>query len=110
MNLIKKTELENVLLSNWANFIDKTQLIKTTLEKTSFTNFRKLSQDKIPAKNLKIQITKFEPKTNYFLVWIEFSVPKENGVVIGEHEAELTLSGELKIIETNGTHFVIKQH
>ncbi len=106
MNLIHVKKLENILLSSWATFLDKTQLLKITLEHTRSINFRKLPQDEIPKITLKIQITKFELREDHFLLWIEFSTPKDNGVVVGEHEAKLSFSGGLEIINTNGTHFI----
>lgn len=108
--MIDKKQFEKLLLANWGLFIDKTQLIKLTLESIVSNNFRQLVQDVIPKTGLKIQITKFEPKDDHFLIWIEFSAPKEKGVVVGEHEAKLTPSGSLKILETSGTHFIPKQH
>ena len=104
--MILTDKLEQVLLSNWAQFFDKLQLMKVVLEHACNNEYQIIKQEEIPLRHTKIQITKFTPNEHNFIVWVEFTVPKENGVLVGTHTFSLTLNGELTLNETYGTHFV----
>jgi hypothetical protein len=51
-------------------------------------------------------VTNFKVGDHGFDVWVEYSVPKGDGVVIGTSTFLLCLSGEFELKETFGTHFV----
>ncbi len=106
--MILNDRLEQLLLSNWAQFLDKLQLMKIVLEHASNNEYPLIEQEEIPPRHTKIQITKFTPNERNFAVWVEFTVPKGNGVLVGTHTFSLTLNGELTLNETYGTHFVPK--
>ena len=106
--ILLKNELEQLLLTNWTQILDRVQLMKTVLEHACNSEFRKIEQEEIPQRHTKIVVTKFSPNNNNFSVWIEFSVPRENGVVIGSQVYSLSLSGELTLQENFGTFFVLK--
>jgi len=101
-------QFEQLLLANWANILDKTQLMKTVLLLARSNEFPVIRQEEIAPQNTKIMVTRFRPEGNSFSVWAEFTIPKDEGVVIGTHTFSLTLDGELTHEESFGTFFLPK--
>jgi len=66
--------------------------------------FPEINQDQIEI-STKISVTNVEIQNEKIVLWIEFSIPKNNGIVIGTILASLKLNGEFNINETFGTHF-----
>jgi hypothetical protein len=106
-NVLNQNKLEHLLLTNWADIIDRTQMLRLVLTHAQNSDYRLLEQSKIPPRQVKLTITKFSlVESNKFEVWAEFSVPKNEGVVVGTHVLSLSLSGEMNLKESYGTHFV----
>lgn len=101
---------EKFLLANWTNLLDKVQLLRITLEYTRNIEFTKKAQEEIPKRTTQLSITKFTPTDTGFCLWIEFSTPKEDGVVTGTYICELMPNGELVLKQSFGTHFVPTPH
>jgi len=101
-------KFEELLLANWASVLDTTQLMRIVLEHARSNEFPCITQEEIAPRNTKIMITRFRPEGNKFSVWAEFTVPKEEGVVIGTHTFSMTLNGELSLEESFGTFFLPK--
>ena len=100
-------KLEKLLQSQWTEFLDKPQLIRAVLEYARDEDYRVLKQTDIPSRQFKVTITKFAiQKPLQFEAWVEFTVPKDEGVVIGTHVLILSLDGEMELKETYGTHFL----
>lgn len=106
MKLMVKEKLESLLQTHWASFLDKSQLIRFVLETARDTEYKAIKQQTIPPKQIKLSITKFNIKEKGFEIWIEFTVPKDNGVVIGTHILALNLTGEFHLTDSYGTYLV----
>lgn len=82
--------------------------MRLCLEYARNTTYNTLQQKEIPKVQLKASVTKFVvASASEFELWIEFSVPKDKGVIIGTHILSLNLAGEANLKESYGTHFVI---
>jgi len=101
-------KLEKVLQLRLFDFIDNTQLLRAVMEHVRNTEFLVLKQQKIPDSQVKLSITKFEivKQRREFELWAEFSIPKDNGVVIGTLVCSLSLDGQFDLRESFGTFFV----
>lgn len=104
--MIFNDRLESLLLANWTQFLDKNQLMKTVLEQARSNEYQTIEQEEIPPRHVKIHVTKLTPNDDGFVMWVEFTVPRENGVVVGTHTFFLRLNGELTLNETYGTCFL----
>jgi len=103
MKLIVKEKLESLLQTHWTSFLDKDQLIRFVLETARDTEYKVIKQQTIPPKQIKLSITKFNIQEKGFEIWVEFTVPKDNGVVIGTHVLSLNLTGEFQLIDSYGS-------
>ena len=106
-NIIKQKNLERLLLTNWAELIDRTQMLRFVLTHAQQTDYRLLKQPEIPPQQIKLTLTKFTLVNSCeFELWAEFSIPKDQGVVVGTHVISLKLSGEMILKDSYGTHFL----
>jgi len=109
--MLIKNNLEHLLQAHWTEFLDKNLLIKNCLEYCrNFCingNYKILKQEKIPPLQLKLSITNILLAENALELWVEFSIPYENDVVIGTLIMELNLNGKIKIKQSYGTRFVL---
>jgi len=110
MKILIAEKLERLLQLNWTEFLDRQQVVRLCLEYVRNTAYKTLQQKEIPKIKFQASVTKFmiTDVASEFEVWIEFSVPKDNGVVIGTHVLSLSLSGEAKLKESHGTHFLME--
>jgi hypothetical protein len=104
-NLIINGKLERLLQTKWAEFIDRSQIMRRTMEFARDTKYKVILQQDVPPQKLELSITKFELQESGFEVWIEFTIPKEQGIVVGTHICSLSLSGELDLKDSHGTNF-----
>lgn len=104
-NLIVKGNLERLLQAKWGEFMDKAQLMRRTMEFARDTEYRVFQQQDVPPQKLELSITKIELKESEFEVWIEFTIPKGQGIIVGTHICSLNLAGELDLKDSHGTHF-----
>lgn len=112
--IILKEQLENVLQKNWATILDRNAFMKRVMSDAQSTELTQKITENTPPRQVKIVLTKFEIKeldqfteNPYdFLLWAEFTVPREQGVVVGTHIYRLDLLGNLELTETYGIHFV----
>ena len=107
-NLIIEKKLENLLQSNWAEFIDKAQIMRRTMEFARDTEYRVLHQDEAPPQKFELSVTKVGVKESGLELWIEFTVPKDQGIIVGTHICSLNLKGELVLKDSHGAHFLPK--
>lgn len=89
---IKVDQLENLLLKNWANFLDSRELINFTLKcvRDNINSLKKIQEESLPERGVQITLSKFELTPNGFLLWIDFTVPNKNSLSLGTIEAILT--------------------
>lgn len=105
---LNQEKFEQLLLANWTTFLNQNLLLKKVLEDVRDSELPKTIQEDIPPVSTKVTITKFRIKDNTgFELWIEFTVPKDQGVVVGSHVYALKLDGEMILKENYGRHFLI---
>ena len=107
-NLINKQNLEKLLISKWTSFMDSRQLIAFTLlnVRDKRDDFQVIKEDdELPKKNVQVTIERFEPCEDGFVVWIDYTVPHENEIIVGTIETNLTLNGNLTLSNIIGTRF-----
>lgn len=105
-SLIIPEKLEKLLLSHWADFLNKTLLLRRVLEDARDSKLKFVKNDAAPTPQTKVTITKFQLLDNSkFEVWVEFTVPKDGGVAVGTHTYLMELNGSLTLIETYGVFF-----
>jgi len=107
-DLIIPEQLETLLLAHWADFVNKTALLRRVLEDARDANFKTVRKDVTPSPQTKISVTRFRLiDNNKFELWIEFSIPKEGGVAVGTHTYLLELGGSLSLQESYGVIFAV---
>ena len=94
-NVIKTEKLEQMLIKFWAEFLDYRKVITFVTMSVRDNEFPIFEEDSLPQKNVEISISRFALKNDGFLLWLDFTVPKETGFVVGTCEATLKNSGEL---------------
>lgn len=104
--IVLSENLERLLQSHWVEILDHVRLMRVIGELVRDTSFKVIGQAQIPPRCIKMSVTSFKMTDHGFEVWVEYSVPKGDGVVIGTSTFLLRLSGELELTETFGTHFV----
>jgi len=104
--IVLSEKLERLLQSHWVEILDHVRLMRVIAELVRDTSFKVIEQAEIPQRHIKMSVTSFKMTNHGFEVWVEYSVPKGDGVVIGTSTFLLCLSGELELKETFGIHFV----
>ncbi len=110
-NLIRTSELEELLVAKWAHFVDARKLIAFVVacvrdahlphceDVGDFENF---------AKSVRISISRFEWVQDGFLIWADFSIPSgRHEVATGTTELLMTLAGT-NHVKTIGTRYARK--
>lgn len=108
--------MEETLHNNWGNFLDHIRLMRKVMEDVRDTTFNKLLQQNLPPRQVKFSVTKFSlnlksRNESYdpdyaFEFWVEYSIPKDQGVVIGTNIYLLSFQGDLKLHKSFGTQFI----
>lgn len=105
--VILTEKLQHIMVAHWAEFLDRNLLIKNVLETVRDTEYPIVHSSVKP--KMAFSVTKFDVANDLtFEVWIEFSAPKESGVVIGTHVYHLSLDGKLDLLKSYGTHFLFE--
>lgn len=104
-SMIKPEQLESLFLKNWAEFIDKTELIRKVLVDARDADLQ-IVEGRSPVSQLSITITKFSLIDNSnFEVFVEFAVPKDNAMIVGSHIYLTNCSGNFQLQDTYGVIF-----
>lgn len=104
---INHEKLEQLLLANWTFLLDRNLLIRNILENVRDAKLPVVQQKDVPPAIVKVIVTKFAVKDKtQFELWIEFSIPKDEGLAIGSQVYTLGLDGELNLQESYGTVFL----
>ena len=104
--IVSKDKLEQVLLSNWTEFVNRSELIKFTLEQARDNKYPTRESGTSPKNHVQISVTKICLDT--MELWFEFSVPQEDGVLVGTHICSFSFRGKLNLKDSLGTK--LKQH
>jgi hypothetical protein len=103
-NLIKKNKLEQVLLTNWSEYVDQTQFLRFVLTHSQQNNYPFVRQSIPVLQKIKITITKLMiTDQNNIEIWVEFNIPKDDGVVIGTHIISVDLLGKFALKNSYGS-------
>ena len=95
-DIINKNKLEDLLTAKWASFLDFRKVIAFVIaEVRDYKDFSIYEEENLPEKGVEIKVTRFSLRSNGFLMWIDFTVPREKGFIIGTCEAFLTNTGVL---------------
>lgn len=105
MNVLNVKKLESLLVSKWAEFLDRQQIMRLTLEYARDREYKLQLQKSMPT-HTKLSVTHFGVTDNGFEIWIEFTVPKGKEVVMGTHILDMNLHGEVQLRDSYGTRFV----
>jgi len=109
-NVLNVGGLEHVLQTHWAEVLDSTLIRRAVSLHVSENDFLKQVQDAIPKRQLQLTVSKFKIETcekekrEWFDVAIEFTAPKNDGVVVGTVVCEIYLDGFCRFIKWYGTH------
>jgi len=105
--MIDKEKLEEVLIRNWASFLDSKKLMVRVLQDANSTadTFNIVMKDVGPKKMVQISVSRFQLTTDGFVVWVEFVIPRERETYIGTAEYVLKHSGDLDLRQLIGTRF-----
>lgn len=93
--------LEELLLKNWTTFLDVKRLTALVLSIVRDGEFETATSETKYGNNLNLKLSRFELVETGFLVWVEFVVPREEGVVIGTTELTIT-AGQVIPGQTTG--------
>lgn len=106
-NIIVKENLETILKATWSHFLNSKLLLKKVIEDARDNEYRKEKSAGPLSILAKMTITKFlYLGKGRFEVWVEFTVPKDGGIVTGTHTYELIVECGLKLTATYGVHFL----
>ena len=106
--MIQKEKLEELLVKNWAKFLDSKKLLAKVLQDANAATptFSIVKSAKAPEKNaIQISISRFQLADAGFLIWTEFVIPRDTGTHIGTAEYQLLNTGELGLRQIMGTTF-----
>lgn len=102
--MLSKTNLENLLKSHWTEFIDYKELINNVKNEIYKKSLTIIKQDYVPAIQLKLSVSKFDFIEEGIDVWIDYTVPKDDGVVVGTIIYKIDYNLNLTIKDLYGTH------
>lgn len=106
MKIILEDKLQELLVTNWANFIDKTKFMAAVLQNTRDAQLALHKTNEMPPQRMSLTITKFAVvDKSTFEIWVEFSVPIDERVAVGSHIYHLGMDGELELKESYGCRF-----
>lgn len=97
--LINKEKLEKILIAFWTDILDYRKVIAFVMAsvRDNIKNLPEYQEDNLPQKGVETTISRFSIKSGGFLLWIDFTVPRENGFAIGTCECHLSNLGELQL-------------
>lgn len=106
-NIVNLDDFEKLLIVNWTKFIDTNRFITFILSNINSKTFTKSDQKISSKKNFQTTVSQFKlTSAHCFNVWVDFILPKKEGVVIGTCEIELNfLNNEIKHLQTTGNLF-----
>ena len=108
--VLNNNKLEQLLLKNWANILDVTQLLSFVMsEVRDAENFEIIEEDNLPNKPVEITLSRFHFTKDGFVIWVDFTIPQPKGFSIGTLEALISpIENKLTTLKIAGQ--VLKQH
>lgn len=111
MDIVDIGKLEQLLQTNWTEFINASQLMRLILEHVRNTNFKILQEQNKNSRCVKLTISKIliqNTEDTLLELWVEFTVPKSKDIVIGTVILHANKTGSWWIKESYGTQFESK--
>jgi hypothetical protein len=106
MSIVDIEKLENLLQTNWADYMDSGKVMRLISDHVRDTDFQVLHQANMPKRHTKISVTNVSLVNRHlFEAWFEITVPKDYGVVVGTVILNFDLSGFAQIADSFGTEF-----
>lgn len=106
--ILEKIKLEELLLANWTNYINTSQLIRVTLENIRDAIYPVKAAESygqpLP-QGVRVSVTNVGLTDRGLEIWVEFCAKVEIGTVIGTHIFKIDLNGFFTLKETYGTCF-----
>lgn len=96
--MIYKAKLEELLVKNWGSFTDTRRFMAFILNLANNVEFPTVKED-VKVHGPQLKLSRFEPVKSGFIIWAEFSIPKDSGMIIGTTELHMSNLGD--IIHTN---------
>jgi hypothetical protein len=111
MTFIRQDILSRVLQQTHASFMDSTAIFKRALVDARDSHYSTVVQKESGVPNrTQVSVSKFEVGSNNLItIWVEFSISRSDGVLVGTHVYEFGIGGEdVFLKETYGTIFVFE--
>ena len=104
--LLKKDELENLLLINWHLYLDYHKLFQHVTNNI-INNINKflICQEKNIIINKKLSISLVKLTNKGLLVWVEFKIPHKHRLYVGTNELVITCDNEILNSKINGNFY-----
>ena len=96
-NVINNEKLDLLLKKHWADFLDYRKVMAFVMVCVRDNDFPIHIEENLPQKTVEITVSRFATKDDGFLIWMDFTVPRESGFTTGTCEAHLTNTGNLKL-------------
>lgn len=104
--MINRGKLEELLVRNWATFLDTKKLVVRVLQdvNAAVDTFGIAESGGGPAKNaVQVSLSRFHLADAGFELWVEFVVPRNGDVSVGTVEYLLSSRGTLELRQIMGT-------
>lgn len=96
MNIINIKYLEQLLTSNWSVFLNKTKVLSEVLQCLRDKELPVIQKSNLPnQKGIQISVSRMEIHIKGYLIWIEFSIPKDNQISCGTLELLVSHNGDI---------------
>ncbi len=107
--ILDNVKLEKLLLANWANILNPNEVMKFALAcaRDKADSFTVIEESELPKKSVQILVSQFSMIHGGFHLWIDFTVPRENEILVGTVEASL-ISDTLFPDRVIGNRFVVR--
>ena len=104
-NMVNVEKLEEILVAHWAGFINPTKLMAWTMQQVRAnldTNFIVVSDADFSNRGTQITVSRCNPQSSSFLLWIDFTIPYDGNVAVGTVATNLTFDGHLTVENISG--------
>lgn len=111
-DILIRGQLERVLQTYWAEFLDYVRILRAVRAYVLDNTFREIRQAEIPRRAASVTVSRVNvrPESAGLELWVEFAMPKGDGVVLGTAVALLTLDGTFSFKEVHGSHVRPSDH
>lgn len=108
-NMVSVEKLEEILVAQWAGFINPTKLMAWTMQQVRAnldTDFIVVTDADFSNRGTQITVSRCQLRSGGFLLWIDFTIPYEGNIAVGTVEALLDFYGKLTKESVTGNLYV----